>query len=80
MKSLRSLLLGALILGVLCCSLLATAPTHPGNTVFLGPTILDEDSSAEDSGWIPLGVATLDEDISAEDSGWIPLGTVTLYD
>ena len=84
MKSVRKVLLGVLILGVLCCSLLATAPqnlapTALGNTVFLGTTTLDEDISAEDSHWIPLGSATIYPD-PLDNPDTIALGDATLYD
>ncbi len=84
MKSVRNVLLGVLVLGVLCCSLLATAPqnlapTALGNTVFLGTTTLDEDISAEDSHWIPLGIATIYTD-PLDNPDTIALGDATLYD
>lgn len=84
MKSVRNVLLGVLVLGVLCCSLLATAPqnlapTALGNTVFLGTTTLDEDISAEDSHWIPLGSATIYTD-PLDNPDTIALGDATLYD
>lgn len=84
MKSVRKVLLGVLILGVLCCSLLATAPlnlapTDPGNTVFLGTATLDEDISAEDSHWIPLGIATIYTD-PLDNPDTMALGDATLYE
>lgn len=65
MKSIRSLLLGGLILVVLCCSLLATAPwnyisfTLPPDTIPLGVAVLDDSPDTDEM--IPLGMARLNE-------------------
>lgn len=66
MKSVRKLLLGALTVILLCCSLLATAPWNalpawlPEGTIPLGVAHITEDIS--DGNTIPLGVAHLTED------------------
>ena len=65
MKSVRKVLLGVLVLGVLCFSLLATAPWNARIAPMTPYTI-------------PLGVAHLYEDTN--DDNMLYLGVAHLYD